>query len=117
MAKSQFATSPNLEIFRNGSAILAQRGKITAENGNPERQRLYQRKPEPFCEGRKQKSLSSLEQKRRLGIGQIVAFEDDAAQRGAALQHVDRVFGFPTALSDQHETGYRIAEFVGEPAP
>ena len=35
----------------------------------------------------------------------------------AAFQHVDRVFGFPATLPDQHETGRRIAELVGELAP
>src|SRR5713226_3094862 len=63
-------TVKQVEILRNDTAVLAQRGEITAEDQYPERQRLNEGEPEPFCEGRKQKSLSSLQQKRRLGIGQ-----------------------------------------------
>ena len=61
--------------------------------------------------------MGSLEQRRHLGVGQIVAFEDDAAQAGAAFQHIDGVFGFPSALSDQNKIRSRFAKLVDQLAP
>src|SRR5215472_369044 len=106
-----------VEILRNRPAILAQCREITADDGHPERQRLDERKPKPLGEGRKQKGLSSLDQARHLVVRQIAALDDDVAQRGAAFEHIDRVFGLPPPLSYQHQTGDSIAQFLGEVAP
>src|SRR5580693_4586877 len=57
-----------IEVLRHVAAILAQGGKVAAQDGNPEGQRLDQRKPEPFGKGWQQQCLSDLDEARCLDI-------------------------------------------------
>ncbi len=92
-----------IDKIRDRSAGLAQCRNVAAQGGNPELERLDQRKPETLGEGGQEQRARAGQEPHHFGIRHRIVLDDRAAQRRTALEHVDDVFGFPAALADQHQ--------------
>ena len=107
-----------LEVVGDGAGEFAEDGEVAGDDGDGVGEGFRNGKAEAFGKGGKQKGLRVVEKGGHVPVRTAVDFVDAAGEGGAALEEVDAVFAFPTALSDQDKVrGVGVAGFEGELAP